>query len=284
MRQLRRSLERLPPPHDAHRSEPVALKAPGGARAADDAAGVAVLKRIKPVRPPPAHVQGNKLLASLPRADFDRMRPNLRTLPIRAKQIFHKRNEPIRDVVFLNGGVASVTTVMQDGRMIEIATIGDEGFLGIETVFGGDVATGETMMQVPDTDAGFLPVAVFRAELERRGALFDRVQRYSHALITLMMHSTGCMAVHGVHERCCRWLLMTHDRVGRDDFQLSQEFLAIMLGSTRPTVNVVAGALQKAGLITYTRGRITVLDRPGLEAASCECYATVKGHFDRLGV
>jgi CRP-like cAMP-binding protein len=100
----------------------------------------------------------------------------------------------------------------------------------------------------------------------------------------LMMQSAACLALHSVHERCCRWLLMTHDRVRRDDFHLSHEFLAMMLGSTRPTVTVVAGALQKAGLIKYVYGRITILDRNGLEAASCECYKTVKHHFDRLGL
>jgi CRP-like cAMP-binding protein len=127
-------------------------------------------------------------------------------------------------------------------------------------------------------------VAIFRTELDRRGSLFDGVQRYSQGLVTLMMHSTACMALHDVQERCCRWLLMTHDRVGRDDFQLSQEFLAIMLGSTRPTVSVVAGTLQRAGLITYRHGHMTVVNREGLEAASCECYGTVRAHFDRLGL
>ena len=100
----------------------------------------------------------------------------------------------------------------------------------------------------------------------------------------LMMQSTACMALHSVEQRCCRWLLMTHDRVHRDEFHLSHEFLAMMLGSTRPTVTSVAGTLQKAGLIKYAHGRITIVDRQGLEAASCECYGTVKEHFDRLGL
>ena len=180
--------------------------------------------------------------------------------------------------------IDAITTVLQDGTMIESATVGSEGFLGMEAVLGSDVAAGETMMQVPDTNAEYLPVRIFRAELERRGPLFDCVQRYSQALMTLMMHSTACIAVHPVQERCCRWLLMTHDRVGRDDFHLSQEFLAIMLGSTRPTVSLVASTLQKAGLITYTHGHMRIVDRPGLEAASCECYGVVRAHFERLGV
>ena len=140
------------------------------------------------------------------------------------------------------------------------------------------------MLQVPDTNAEFMPVAAFKAELARRGPFFDKVLRYSQGLVALMIQSTACMALHAVQERCCRWLLMTHDRVGRDDFHLSHEFLAVMLGSTRPTVSLVAGTLQKAGLISYTHGRVHILDRRGLEAASCECYATVRARFDSLGL
>jgi CRP-like cAMP-binding protein len=129
-----------------------------------------------------------------------------------------------------------------------------------------------------------MSVGAFRAELDRRGPFYDCIQHYSQGLVILMMQSTACMALHPVQERCCRWLLMTHDRIRRDDFQLSHEFLAMMLGSSRPTVTLVAGLLQKAGLIQYTHGRLVILDRAGLEGAACECYATVKGHFDRLGL
>jgi CRP-like cAMP-binding protein len=242
-------------------------------------------KRSLVVRPPPGDLRPkNKLLASLPRADFQRLRPHLKTLPVKVKQIFHPANEPVREVFFPNGGVASITTVMQDGSMVEIATVGDEGFIGIQALFGAGMVSGETMMQVPDTSIEVLPFDVFRSELDRRGALFESVQRYSQGLLSLMMQSTACMALHPVQERCCRWLLMTHDRVRQDEFHLSHEFLAMMLGSTRPTVTVVAGILQKAGLIKYIHGRITILDRQSLESASCECYATVRKHFDRLGL
>jgi hypothetical protein len=241
--------------------------------------------RLESVRPPPIGSRPkNKLLACLPAEDFERMKPHLRTLPIKAKQVFHPLNQLIKDVVFPNGGVASVTAVMQDGTMVEVATVGDEGMVGMDVFFGGDVATAETMLQVPDTSAEFMSVSSFKAEIDRRGPLFECVQRYSQGLVTLMMQSTSCMALHAVQERCCRWLLMTQDRVRRDDFHLSHEFLAMMLGSTRPTVSLVAGTLQKAGLITYTHGHVTVVDRQGLEAASCECYATVRAHFDRLGL
>jgi CRP-like cAMP-binding protein len=242
-------------------------------------------KPARSIRPPPADPRPkNKLLACLPRDDFARIRRHLRTVPIAVKQILHPRNEPIREVFFPNGGVASVTTVMRDGAMVEIATIGDEGLVGINAFFGPALMSGEAMMQVPDTDAEAMSLEAFRTELDRRGPFYDCVQLYSQAVIMLMMQSTACMALHSVEQRCCRWLLMTHDRVHRDDFQLSHEFLAMMLGSTRPTVTTVAGALQKAGLIKYVHGHITIVDRQQLEAASCECYATVKEHFDRLGL
>ena len=242
-------------------------------------------KRVKSIRPPPRDQRPkNKLLACLPDADFQRLRPHLRTIPTNVKQIFHPANEPVRDVFFPNGGVASMTTVMKSGAMVEIATVGDEGLVGINALFGGGLAGGETMMQVPDTSAEALSVEIFTREYDRGGAFFECVQRYSQGLLLLMMQSTACMALHSVQERCCRWLLMTHDRVRRDEFHLSHEFLAMMLGSTRPTVTIVAGTLQKAGLIKYVHGHITIVDRQSLEAASCECYATVKAHFNRLGL
>jgi CRP-like cAMP-binding protein len=205
-------------------------------------------------------------------------------LPSEPRQVLHPLNEPVREVYFLNGGVASMTTVMQDGSMVEIATVGDEGLVGINAFFGGAMLSGETMMQVPDTNAEVMSTVAFTRELARGGAFHECVHRYSQGLLMLIMQSTGCMALHTVQERCCRWLLMTHDRIRQDEFHLSHEFLAMMLGATRPTVTLVAGALQKAGLINYRRGRITILDRKALEDASCECYSTVRGHFDRLGL
>ena len=244
-------------------------------------------KRAKPIRPPPSDSRPkNKLLACLPRGDFERLRPHLKTISLQAKQIFHPINERVRQVYFLNGGVASMTTVMKNGAMVEIATVGDEGLVGINAYFGGEMLSGETMLQVPvpDGSAEVMSAETFKRELGRNGPFQECVHRYSQGLLMLMMQSTGCMALHPVQERCCRWLLMTHDRVRTDEFHLSHEFLAMMLGSTRPTVTLVAGSLAKAGLIMYTHGRIRILDRKSLEGAACECYATIKGHFDRLGL
>lgn len=232
-------------------------------------------------------VQGrplNRLLAGLPDADFERLRPHLRTVAIQRKQMLHNQNEPLEDVIFPNGGVISVTSGMQDGTLVEIATVGDEGMVGMDAFFGGERSTGETMLQVPDTSAEFLSIPAFKTELARGGPFYEAIRRYSQGLVALIMQSTACVALHPVQERCCRWLLMTHDRVRRDDFQLSQEFLAMMLASTRPTVSVVASTLQNGGLISYTHGRMTIVDRQGLEDAACECYRVVKSRFDQLGL
>ena len=237
-----------------------------------------------PVRPPPTDGRpNNRLLAALPANDYGRIHPHLRTVPIRPKQIVHKEGELIEQVYFPNGGVFSVTTPLSDGRTIEVATIGDEGMLGAETLLTDDaVATGDTMMQVPNGHVTMLSVAAFRDELAQRGALHDLVGRYTHVLMAQMARSTACNALHEVQQRCARWLLMTHDRMHEHDFHLSHEFLAVMLGVQRPSVSVVAATLQRAGLISYHQGLIKVLNRKGLEAASCECYALIRAQFDRL--
>ena len=241
-----------------------------------------MVKKIAP-RPPPRARPKNRLLAALPEADFQRLLPDLTTIPTAAKQVFHHYGKTVEYVYFPNGGVASITAVLADGMMVETATVGLEGMLGIEAFFGKDaIAPGETMMQVPDTDAERLSVGALRRELARQGALSELLGRYAQATVAHMMQSTACNARHHIQERCARWLLTTHDRVGRDDFQLSHEFLAIMLGVRRQSVTVVAGILQSAGLITYKHGRVTVLDRKGLEAASCECYALIRRNFDAL--
>jgi CRP-like cAMP-binding protein len=225
----------------------------------------------------------NRLLASLPDPDFARLSPDLLTIPSKLKQVFHQTGEPVRHVYFPNGGVVSVTAGLKTGVLVEVATVGDEGMVGLEAFFGTDaLAQGETMMQVPDTSIEMLSVEAFTREIARRGALHDVMGRYAQLIVAQMMRSTACNALHHVQERCCRWLLMTHDRVHRDDFQLSHEFLGMMLGVRRQTVTVVAGTLQKAGLISYSHGHIRVVDRAALEAAACECYASIQEQVSRL--
>ena len=240
--------------------------------------------RLTSERPPPTDGRPkNRLLAALPPDDFHRLRPYLKTVPIRVKQVLHKNGEPFHEVYFLNGGVASITTVLRDGTTVEAATVGDEGMLGVEAFLSADaVAPGETLIQVPDTNAEMMSVEDFRREVAVPGALRDLVGRYTQVVIAQMMQSTACNAMHQVTQRCARWLLMTHDRMHEQDFRLSHEFLAVMLGVQRPTVSAVAGSLQDAGLIRYTHGLVTVTNRQGLEGAACECYPIIRGHFDRL--
>jgi CRP-like cAMP-binding protein len=225
----------------------------------------------------------NQLLAALPIADYRRILPDLKTVRTSARQVFQKQGTPIEHVWFLNGGVGSVTTVLTDGTTVEAATVGNEGLLGIEAFFSDRaISPGETIMQVPDTDAEVMGIRAFRRELARHGAFHDLIGRFAQVTIAQMMQSTACNAIHQVQERCCRWLLMTHDRMHQQDFHLSHEFLAVMLGVRRQTVTVVAGGLQHAGLIRYTHGRVSILDRKALEKGACECYAVIRKCFDEL--
>jgi CRP-like cAMP-binding protein len=221
----------------------------------------------------------NRLLAALPPTDFDRILPDVKTVVVRQRQVLQHAGEQIRHVYFPNGGVFSVTTVLPDGTMVEAATVGDEGMFCIEAFLHENaIAPGHAILQVSDTNVMRLDLAAFRREVALRGALYDLVGRYATAAVAQMMQSAACNALHHVQQRCARWLLMTHDRMHRPDFHLSHEFLAVMLGTRRPTVTLVACALQEAGLITYKYGHVTVLNRTGLEAAACPCYPSIREH------
>ena len=233
-------------------------------------------------RPPPPSANPNRLLASLSPDDYGRLAPSLRVVPLILKDILHKPGEPIRDVYFPAGGFCSIVTVLNDGSMVEVATVGREGMAGMSAIMGDGASPSATMVQA-ECDACYrMPVKAFRAEMDRRGRFYELLTRYALALVGIVMQSTACNAVHTVEQRLARWLLLAHDRVGKDDFPLTQEFVAMMLGATRPTVTIVAGTLQKAGLITYHRGHLTIVDRERLEAASCECYRATTDLVSRV--
>ena len=224
-------------------------------------------------RPLPPAVQ-NLLLAALPKVDRERLVPTLDVVPLTLKDLLHKPGEHIQDVYFPGGGFCSVVTVLEDGGMVEVATIGREGMVGVTACSIRHPVTAATMVQ-GETDICYrMPAEAFRREMDRRGAFYDILTHYSQALLGFIMQWTACNAVHSVEQRLARWLLMAQDRMGTVEFPLTQEFVAMMLGATRPTVTVVAGTLQRAGLITYHRGRVTILNRGKLESASCECYRT----------
>ena len=165
--------------------------------------------------------------------------------------------------------------------MVEVGTIGNEGMVGISVYFGAMLLEVLTVVQVPGPGAHMMRAGVFAAEMERRGALYELVRRYSQALLALMMQSVACNGLHAVDQRCARWLLMSHDRAG-SSFILTQEHLAAMLGVRRSSVSEVAKRLHAQGLMKYARGRITILNRRGLEKLTCECYGVVRATFDRL--
>jgi CRP-like cAMP-binding protein len=221
-------------------------------------------------RPPPA----NRLLAALPADDYARLAPTLPNTPLKLKHFLHKAGEAIDQVYFPGGGFVSVVTVLKDGSMVEVATIGREGMLGISAGSDGGLSPAAGMVQAESDVCYTMSTEAFRQEMDRRGAFYELLTRYGQALVGFIMQSTACNAVHSVEQRLSRWLLLAHDRVGKDDFPLTQEFAAMMLGTSRPTVTVVAGTLQKSGLIIYHRGHVTIVDRENLEAASCECYQT----------
>jgi CRP-like cAMP-binding protein len=226
----------------------------------------------------------NRLLASLPAIEYDRIARHLRLESAVLGRPLHDHGRRIDHVYFPNGGVFSITNRMRDGALVEVATVGREGMLGIGVFLGDRSATGRTSLEVADGPVAALTVARFVEETASNGRLREVVGRYAQASLLQTMQCAACNALHDATQRCCRWLLQTHDRVDGDDFALKQECLAIMLGVRRATVTVVLGALQEAGLIASRYGRMRVLKRKRLEAACCECYAVIQGHFRRLGL
>jgi CRP-like cAMP-binding protein len=219
------------------------------------------------------------LLAALPAGDRDRLVPTLDIVPLKLKSFLHKPGEHVEFVYFPGGGFCSIVTVLEDGGMVEVATVGREGMVGVTAVQEDILPIFAAMVQ-GETDICYRMTAhAFRREMEERGAFYEVLTRFSNAFVNVIMQFTACNAVHSVEQRLARWLLMAQDRMGAAEFPLTQEFVAMMLGATRPTVTIVAGTLQKAGLITYHRGRVAILDREKLESASCECYRTTMNLF-----
>lgn len=223
---------------------------------------------------PPAAAVRNRLLAALPAAELERILPTLDVIPLKLKTFLHKQGESIEHVYFPGDGFASVVAVLENGEMVEVATIGREGAVGVFAVVEDQPVPFASMVQGEISTCYRMKADAFRREMNLRGAFYHLVTRYSQALVGFVMQSTGCNAVHTVEQRLARWLLTAQDRMESTEFPMTQEFMAMMLGVTRPTVTVIAGTLQKAGLITYHRGSLTIVDREKLESASCECYRT----------
>src|ERR671932_1570613 len=223
----------------------------------------------------------NRLLAALPRAEYLRLLPYLEPVSLAHRQSLYDAHTPIPYVWFIERGVASVIRAMKDGTLIEISVIGCEGMVGLPVFLGSESTPSQALVQIPG--AGLrMEATVFRREVPAGSPLHDLLHRYTQAYINHVVQGMVCNRVHSIAQRCARWLLLTHDRVDADQFPLTQQLLAQMLGVRRASVGTVASTLQKAGLIRYSRGVITILDRPGLEAAACECYRIIQAEYDRL--
>lgn len=228
-------------------------------------------------RPPPTR---NHLLAALPRQEYKRLSPHLESVPLPFMEVLYGGGEPITHVYFPDDGLISLLVVMEDGTLREVGLIGNDGMLGLPVVLGMNATPHRALIQMPGS-ALRMKAKALRNELRQEGALRGLLQRYAHALFTQVSQSAACVSSHAVERRLSRWLLMTHDRAPGDEFEMKHEFMAMMLGVTRSVVTRAAGHFQKEKLIRYTRGRVTVLDRRGLEATACECYGALKSEDAR---
>jgi CRP-like cAMP-binding protein len=223
----------------------------------------------------------NRLLSLLSDDDYERLRPHLSQEVFDYRKSLYEASRPIEQVYFPIEGVASLVITTADGASAEVGTIGSEGMVGLPVCLGDRLAPSSVYVQVPGT-ALRMDARTFRAELERNPTLNLIMLRYAHAFFNQVAQSAACAHLHRVEQRCCRWLLMTRDRMPSGDFLLTHEFLGMMLGVRRTTVTDVMGALQKAGLIRYRRGHVTILDQEALQQRACECYEISRLEFDRL--
>jgi CRP-like cAMP-binding protein len=231
--------------------------------------------------PFPSARPDNKLLARLPAPDYQRLLPYLRPVSFNFKQILYAAGARIGHVYFPSSGCLSALTIMGDGSAIEVATIGNEGMVGLMAFIGAETAPNEVIVQI--AGAGLrMEVEAFKEQANRNEAFRRVLLLYHSAFQTQISYAVACNGLHMVEPRCCRWLLMTQDRLQSDVLPLTHEFLGIMLGVRRSTVTEVLHPLQEAGLIECGRGKIEILNRKGLEALSCECYEAVKKEFHRL--
>jgi CRP-like cAMP-binding protein len=223
----------------------------------------------------------NRLLGALPTEEFERLQPHLEIVMLEVQDFIYERDVPIEYVYFPIDCVTSTMATMNDGRMVEVGTIGNEGMDGLPVFLGAQTAPLTSFCQVRG-EAARMKADALRSEVRPDDRLHDLLRRFTEATLVFAAQSSACNRLHSVEKRCSRWILHTHDRVGRDDFYLTQEFLSQMLGVRRASVSEVASALQSEGLISYSRGRLRILDRSGLEAVTCECHSVITSEFDRL--
>jgi CRP-like cAMP-binding protein len=224
----------------------------------------------------------NRLLAALPSHEYEQLRPNLEPVHLPKGKIIYHANDTVRYGYFMNDGQCSLLSITAEGGTIEVAMVGNEGALGLPIVWRKNKTPYEVMVQISVRSAFRIKAETLRREFDRGGKLQDLLLRYTEVLVTQITQSAVCNHFHSSTKRLARWLLIANDLVKSNTIYLTHEFISHMLGAPRTGVTMAAGTLQKMGLITYSRGKITILDRPGLEEESCECYGIIRESFDHF--
>jgi CRP-like cAMP-binding protein len=229
----------------------------------------------------PASTIRNRILARLPSQDRARLLVALQPVSFALGDLVCEAGERMENIYFPTTSVISALCTMEDGATAEMGLVGADGVVGVHLFLGGDMTPNQAVVVVSG-DALRMKVKTLREEFARGETLQLQLLRYTQALITQISHTAVCNRLHVVEQRLCRWLLMCHDRVETNELRMTQEFISNMLGGRRETVTVAAGRLQDAGLIRYTRGHITILDRKGLEASACECYRAERARLSSI--
>jgi len=239
-----------------------------------ETSGAAHRDKAGATHPAASHIR-NRILNLLPAKELEAVNERCEMVTVESKEIVFRRGEPIQQVHFPEDCVISLVTELEDGDSVEAMTVGSDGFVGMPVFHGVPSSRLKGIGQITGLSRR-ISTDDFTAIARECAALNRMLHRYSQFVFETVSQSAACNRLHVIEQRCARWLLMSEDRVGRSQFDLTQEFLAEMLGVRRPGVTVAMGVLEKAGLITHSRGSITVVDRPGLEKASCECYGTIR--------
>lgn len=233
------------------------------------------MSKTKTLRAPPT----NRLLSALPNDEYQQLLPKLAPFTLVFGKVIYEPGELIRDVYFPTSGIISLLAAVEDRATLEVGIVGREGMVGLPAFMGVKTSGNRAVVQGAG-EALRMKASAFRRECENGGSFPRLLRRYTHSRLTQIAQGAACNRFHPIDARLARWLLMTRDRMGTDEFRLTQEFLSNMLGVRREGVNKAAGALQQKHLISYTRGNLLILDRAGLKAIACHCYGLIKQEYD----
>lgn len=235
------------------------------------------MSKTKTLRAPPT----NRLLAALPKDEYQGLMSKMEPVPLVFGEVIYGPGDLIRNVYFPTSGIISLLAAVEDRATLEVGIVGREGMVGLPA-FMGVKTSGNVAVVQGAGEAMRMKAATFRKECDNGGSLTRLLRRYSHSRLTQIAQGAACNRFHPIDARLARWLLMTRDRMGTDEFQLTQEFLSNMLGVRREGVNKAAGMLQQRKLISYSRGHLVILDRAGLTAIACHCYGVIKAEYDNF--